>query len=249
MDNDLAVDPLTEDRIIAEAVRRGRRRQHRWRLMTAGGVLAVAAGAAAIGLVVAGGPSSQRVTTENPAATPTTPRPAAGTGSSTSPGGTSVSPAFPPCRSDQLGVSVTAYGYGMGEGSAQITYVNTSATGCTLEGYPGVTISSPSGTASISAEPTTPGKYLENQNLGSYPPASISIRLPHGGRAVSYIGWDGGASLPASRLSECVTRPWIESITLPGGGGVIRSNGNLGMGVCSNLIAEPIQPPTYHPAP
>jgi hypothetical protein len=249
MDNDLYVDPFTQDRIIAEAVRRGRRRQRRWRLMGAGGALAVAAGAALIGLALVGGPPAQRVTTSNPAVVPTTARPAAGTAPSAPPAAAGTVPAFPSCRSAQLRVSVIPYGYGMGEGSAQISYVNTSPAGCTLEGYPGITISGRSGTASISATPTTPGRYLENQNLGSYPPSPMAIHLPKGGRAVSYIGWDGGASLPANRLSECPTGPWTVTITLPGGGGVVEVDGNLGMGVCSNLEAEPIQPVSYQPAP
>ena len=190
MDDEQSVDPRTRDRIVAEAVRRGRRRQRRWRLIGAGGVLAAAVGAAAIGLAIAGGPSTQRVTTVNPAGAPTT-RAGVGTGSSGSSPATAVSLPSAPCRSGQLRISVVPYGYGMGEAAARITYENTSVTGCTLEGYPGVTVSSRSGTASISANPTTPGRYLENQNLGSYPPAPAAVKLPGGARAVSYIGWGG----------------------------------------------------------
>jgi Protein of unknown function (DUF4232) len=214
-----------------------------------GGVLAVAGAAAALGLVLAGGPSTQRVTTGDPAASATG-RLAAGTPSSLStPRPTSTPQPLAPCRSGQLRVSVTPYGYGMGEGAAEIRYANTATTGCTLDSYPGITISSSSGRSSISGESTTPGRYLENQNLGSYPPAPMSIDLPPGAQAVSYIGWDGGASLSTARLAECVTRPRIESITLPGDTGVIASAGNLGMGVCSYLEAEPIQPASYRPVP
>lgn len=252
MDNDLPVDPLTQDRIIAEAVRRGRRRRRRWRLMGAAGVLALAAGGTAVALAVAGGPPTQQVTTANPAVAPTTSSPAPSTKASAPPSkapATSVGPRSAACRSGQLRISVSPYGYGMGEGAAQISYVNTSATGCTLEGYPAVTVSSQSGKTSISAKPTAPGRYLENQNLGAYPPAPVAVTLPSGAGAVSYIGWDGGASLPANRLSDCVTGPWVESVVLPGGGGVVVSDGDLGLGVCSNLEAEPIQAATYHPGP
>lgn len=247
MDNEQSVDPSTRDRIITEAVRRGRRRQRRWRLMGAGGVLALAVGATAIGLVVAGGPSAQQVTTVNPAVAPTTTRTGAGTGA---PGSRPATPAprpFAPCRAGQLRISVTPYDYGMGEAAAQITYENTSMTGCTLEGYPRIIVSNRSGTVTISAAPTTPGRYLENQNLGSYPPDPVAVKLPSG--AVSYIGWGGGDSLPRSQLSQCVTGAWTESITLPQNGGVSVIHGNLGSGVCTGLVAEPIQPATYQPAP
>jgi hypothetical protein len=249
MDNEQLVDPSTRDRIITEAVRRGRRRQRRWRLMGAGGVLVAAVGATAIGLILAGGPSTQQVTTVNPAVAPTTIRAGASPGSAVSPPATPASLPMAPCRAGQLRISVTPYDYGMGEAAAQITYQNTSTKGCTLEGYPGITVSNRSSTVSISAHPTTPGRYLENQNLGSYPPAPVAIKLPSGARAVSYIGWGGGDSLPPNKLSQCVTGPWIESITLPHNGGVSVIDGNLGSGVCTSLQAEPIQPATYQPAP
>jgi hypothetical protein len=249
MDSDLSVERLSQDRIMAadRQGRRRRRRQRRGRLLAAGGLVVIAGGAAALGLALAGGPSTERVSTLNPATPPSTGRPAAGPGSSVSPEATSVPGAFPPCRSGQLRISVTPYGYGMGEAAARISYINTSTTGCALDGYPAITVSSGSGTASLSARPTTPGRYLENQNLGSYPPAPVAIDLPKGGRAVSYMGWDGGASLPANRLSQCITGPWTVSVTLPGDGGVMGSDGDLGMGVCSDLVAEPIQAAAYRP--
>jgi hypothetical protein len=249
MDNEQSVDPSTRDRIITEAVRRGRRRRRRWRLMGAGGVLVAAVGATAVGLVLAGGPSTEQVTTVNPAVAPTTTRVGAGTGPAGSPPATPASLQFAPCRAGQLRISVTPYDYGMGEAAAQITYENTSMTGCALEGYPRVTVSNRSGTVSISAQPTTPGRYLENQNLGSYPPAPVAVKLPSGASAVSYIGWGGGDSLPPNKLSQCVTGAWIESITLPDNGGISVTDGNLGSGVCTSLVAEPIQPATYQPAP
>ena len=189
---------------MAEAVRRGRRRQRRRRLLGAGAVLAIAAGAAAIGLTLAGGPSTQRVTTVNPAVAPTTTRPARpATGIAPArPPGTTVSQPISPCRSGQLRLSVTPYGYGMGAGAAEITYVNASATECTLEGYPGISISNPSGTASVAAKPTVPGAYLDNQNLGWYAPSPNAVNLPPAARAVSYLGWDGGASLAPDRARQ-----------------------------------------------
>jgi hypothetical protein len=263
MNDDLQVDPPTQERIMAEAVRRGRRRQRRGRLLGAGAVLAIAAGAAAIGLTLAGGPSTQRVTTVNPAVAPTTTRPGAAPALAPTttrpaaragfpparPPGTTVSQPFSPCRAGQLRLSVTPYGYGMGAGAAEITYVNASATECTLKGYPGISISNPSGTASVAAKPTVPGTYLENQNLGWYAPSPNAVNLPPAARAVSYLGWDGGASLAPAELAKCLSAPWTETITLPVEGGTIVSNGNLGLGVCNNLVAEPIQPATYHPAP
>jgi hypothetical protein len=146
-------------------------------------------------------------------------------------------------------ISVLPYGYGMGTAAAQISYANTSAADCTLEGYPGITVSNQSGTTSLTAKPTAPGTYLQNQNLGLSAPSPIAVNVPSGARAVSYLGWDTGASLAPNMLSKCVSGPWRVSITLPDSGGVVVTDGNLGIGVCGALEAEPIQPAAYRPAP
>ncbi len=278
MDNDAYLDPVAQDRIIAEAVRRGRRRRRRWRLIGTGAVIASAAGAVAIGLALTGGQAAQRVTTVNPAMAPTTTSPAmAPTTTSPAMAPTTTSPAMAPtttspvagsaappssvspspgktlsqpfpCRSGQIRINVIPDGYGMGSAAAQISYVNTSASECVLAGYPGITVSNESARTSVTARPTQPGRYLQNQNLGWSAPSPVAVKLVPGARAVSLMGWDTGASLAPNMVSKCVSGPWRVAITLPSGGGTIVTAGNLGIGLCANLAAEPIQPATYRPS-
>lgn len=259
-------DPRASDRVVHEALRRGQRRRRAWRLLassTVAATIAVVAVVAAVGSF-GGGPTHLRT---SPSATTSTTAPAkrpSATSSTTTattkpPSTTAKAPSTtattsgtkPPnptpqtaaCQSKQLRVSLTMQSGSMGTGLAQVILENTSASKCTLEGYPRVTLANSSGRTSGESTDTTPG-VAPNPPLGTAP-APVTVSLAPNGQAVFWFTWQDNP-VGSQTDASCVS-PARETVTPPGSSTAVTLTQSLNTLACSAPLVEPIEPSGFVP--
>jgi Protein of unknown function (DUF4232) len=182
----------------------------RWRVACLAGIVAVTSLLAACGST---GPS-QPGTTPPPASTPaaSSPTPAAPAPAPASPTPAAPAPASPTarpsggaaltgCRTTSLRITLDASQASGTAGSAYypLNFTNTSATGCELYGYPGV---------SFAAAPSAAGQQIGAAAQRSSAFAKVAIRLAPGATAHAWLKVTVAGNYPAATCHP-VTARWL----------------------------------------
>jgi hypothetical protein len=168
-----------------------------------------------------------------------------GTSVSTSSSSASSRPAPKPCRIALLEATITDLTVAAGNVIAEVSLRNTSATPCTMNGYPRVTFANVAAETTGTPVVTTAGTQAGPQ-LGRAP-APAKLTLASGASAVSWISWSDS---PAGTQTEanCV-RPTREIIEPPSQRRSLTLSQHLSTVTCGRLTVEPVEKAGYTPNP
>jgi hypothetical protein len=154
---------------------------------------------------------------------------------STGPTTTPAGGALGPCRDGQISVSDTGGSAGVGHEGQVLLFTNSSQSGCTLSGYPGVAGLDAQGNQVVQAERTLSG-YLGGLENGATTPPTVSL-LPGQVASATVEGTD----VPVGSATSCPSYPTL-LVTPPNLTVSVRVT--PGLPGCSPIQIHPVVPGT-----
>jgi Protein of unknown function (DUF4232) len=137
------------------------------------------------------------------------------------------------CTSAQLGVTAGPPAAGLGHEGGALIFTNTSASPCTLSGYPGVAGLDATGNQAVQAQRTAAG-YLGGFHSGG--PLPSVVLTAGGGSASAYVE---GTDNPVGTATSCPTYPAL-LVTPPNALQSVRVG--LAIPGCSPIQVHPVVP-------